>query len=374
MDSKRDSQATPAAHGHNGGSVEIAGTEFVFSQVMLDDKTPTGAQIASAAGFKPDQHATVLKFLPNGELEDLRPLEQVSLSAAGPNRFIVVKSDRSLRLTIDGQRYDWPCSVISGAQLRKLGSVDPNKSLFFERQGVADTVVENLQLINLEAAGVEAFYSVLHSWALKVQDILVEFTTPEVVVRDAMVKAGFDVDQEWHIFLKVVGQPKEPVTLATVIDLRRAGIEKLRLTPKDINNGEGATRGRRDFALQEVDESFLDNMHPSWETVREGGHRWMLVYGYPVPAGYNQSTVSLALMVPDTYPGAQIDMFYVFSPLSLVDGRKIPATESFMEIQGRQFQRWSRHRNGATQWKPASDNIITHLALVDDCLAREVGE
>ena len=79
-------------------------------------------------------------------------------------------------------------------------------------------------------------------------------------------------------------------------------------------------------------------------------------------------------MVPDTYPGAQIDMFYVFSPLSLVDGRKLPATESFMEIQRRQFQRWSRHRNGATQWKPASDNIITHLALVDDCLAREVGE
>jgi len=374
MEPQRSTEATNAPQGTQGTSIEIAGSDLVFKPVTLEDATPTGAQIAAAAGFKPTQHATVLQFLANGELEDVRPLEAAKLSTGRPNRFIVVESDRSLRLTVDGVRFDWPCSVISGAQVRKLGSVDPSKSIFLERQGVADALIEDDKLVNLEGAGVEAFYGRIQTWELKVQDIKVEFSTPKVVVRDALIKAGFDVEQEWQIFLKVVGQPKEAVTLTTVIDLRQEGIEKLRLTPKDINNGEGVSRGRRDFPLLEVDEAFLDKTYASWEAVNENGHRWVLIHTYPVPAGYNQSVVSLALEIPGNYPGAQIDMFFVYSALVLSDGRAIPATEAHADIQGRAYQRWSRHRTGATQWKPASDNIITHLALVDECLAREVGE
>lgn len=372
MDPQRDTETTNPARDSQGTSVEIADVDFVFKTVNLSEATPTGSQIAAAAGFKPNQHVTVLRYLPNGELEDLRPLEQIRLVAGEANRFIVVESDRSLRLTIDGVRFDWPCRVITGAQLRKLGAVEASKDLFIERKDVADTLVEDLQVIDLEAPGVEAFYTRARVWLLKVQDIQLAFDTPEVLVSAAMAKAGFDVTQEWHIFLKVVGQPKQAVTLTTVIDLRTKGIEKLRLTPKDINNGEAVAVGRRDFALQEVDEQFLDRTHATWETVIEGAKRWLLIHFYPVPEGFNQSTVTLALNIPSTYPGAQVDMFYVYEPLSLLNGREIPATTSRADIQGKKYQRWSRHRNGATQWKPATDNIITHLALVDESLLREV--
>lgn len=374
MEHLNNTQPSQASNGHPVSRIEVADTELVFRPVDLSDDTPTGSQIAAAAGFKPGQRAIVLHFLDSGELEDLRPQEIAKLKPDAINRFIVVESDRSYRLTIDGVALEWPCSIISGAQIRRLGSIAPSKAVLLERQEDADMEVADGQLVSLDAKGVEAFYAKERKWTLKVQDIDLEYTQPHAVVRDAIQRAGFDANQEWHIFLKVVGQPKKSVTLDYVIDLRTKGIEKLRLTPKDINNGEAPPEGRRAFALQPVDESFLNRVYCAWEAVRDGANQWLLIHNYPVPAGYNRARVTLALQVPANYPAAQIDMFFVNEPLALLNGVELAATQHHELILGKNFQRWSRHRAGATQWKPMTDNVITHLALVDDCLAREVGE
>ena len=127
-------------------SIEVAGADLVFQPVALSDTTPTGAQIASAAGFNPRQQATVLLLLPNGELEDIRPGEVVDLSQKA-GQFIVVESDRSYRLTIDGKRIDWPCSFISGSIVRKLGQIHVDKAIYFERHDEADKLIENTETI-----------------------------------------------------------------------------------------------------------------------------------------------------------------------------------------------------------------------------------
>ncbi len=93
----------PAQDGH---FIEVAGLDLVFKPVPLADHTPTGAQIVSAAGYSDAQVVTVLHLLPNGELEDVRPSEVVSVPQPG-GRFVVVVTDRSYRLTIDGKRIDW---------------------------------------------------------------------------------------------------------------------------------------------------------------------------------------------------------------------------------------------------------------------------
>lgn len=90
------------------------------------------------------------------------------------------------------------------------------------------------------------------------------------------------------------------------------------------------------------------------------------------PAGYNQQQVTLALEVPPTYPGAQIDMFYVFPSLALNSGQALECTQVQEAICGLSYQRWSRHRSDACQWRPDSDNVVTHLALVESALAKEV--
>ena len=102
--------------------IEVADKTLVYRQVTMSDSTPTGAQIAAAAGFKPDQLPVVLRLLLNGSLEDIRPDEIVDLSDE-TDRFIVVESDRTYRFTVDGARLEWPCRHITGYVVRELSGI-----------------------------------------------------------------------------------------------------------------------------------------------------------------------------------------------------------------------------------------------------------
>ncbi|HDR9083584.1 TPA: multiubiquitin domain-containing protein [Burkholderia vietnamiensis] len=351
--------------------IEIAGADLVFRTISIDDMTPTGAQIAQAAGFHHIGAVSVLLLLPTGELEDIRPTEVVDLSLRR-GHFIVTESDASYRCVIDGVRIDWPARKISGQIIRRLGRIPADKVVFIERRDQPDEIVKDHTVIDLSEPGVEHFYSRKEHWVLNVQGVRLELEEPTIVVREALILAGFNPDQGWHIFLKVVGQPKKAVDLATVIDLRTPGIEKLRLTPRDVNNGEASTLLRKSFALLDSDERYLDQNHPGWETVLEGGRRWLLIHNYPLPDGYTTQSVQLALEVPPLYPGAQIDMFYVAPVVQLLSGAQLPNTEARETIQSVQYQRWSRHRGVESQWRPDVDSVVTHLALVESCLLKEV--
>jgi hypothetical protein len=209
-------------------------------------------------------------------------------------------------------------------------------------------------------------------WVLNVQGVRLDLPDPTIVVSDAMLRAGFDTNQGWHIFLKVAGKPKKALELTSVVDLRTPGIEKIRLTPKDVSNGEVAQALRRDFPLLELDERFLDEHFARWETALDNQRRWLLISCYPVPQGFNEREVTLAFEVPPSYPGAQIDMFYVSPHLALSSGQALECTQVDESICGQSYQRWSRHRTEASKWRPDSDNVVTHLALVESALAKEV--
>jgi hypothetical protein len=205
-------------------------------------------------------------------------------------------------------------------------------------------------------------------WKLNVQGVLIESRQPEITVRHAIKEAGFNPDTPWIIVLKIFGEPKHEVDLSFVIDLRHPGIEKLRLTPRHINNGEMAATPRRDFALLPGDEAHLGRLGLAWDAINDGGRRWLMLRNYPLPAGYNVRVADIAIEIPVSYPGAQLDMFYCYPPLALTSGAVIPQTQSQETISGRVYQRWSRHRD----WNAACDTLVTHLALLDESLSREV--
>jgi hypothetical protein len=205
-------------------------------------------------------------------------------------------------------------------------------------------------------------------WKLNVQGVVIESRSPTIVAKDAIRKAGFDPQAPWIIVLKIAGEPRKEIDINTVIDLKHPGIEKLRLTPRQINNGEAVTPRRLDFALLPQDEAHLDRLGLFWETVIDAGRRWLILRAYPLPPGYNHAAANIAIEVPVSYPGAQLDMFYCGPHLALASGAVIPQTQVAENIQGVSFQRWSRHR----QWDSARDTLATHLALVDESLRREV--
>jgi hypothetical protein len=374
MDTPLDQFAAPTPGLHRHFTVLVAGPDLVFREVAIDGAAPTARQVAHAAGSKPPDDAVVLHQLPDGELAVLRPSEPIVLECDGEFRFVVVQGDHIDLLRIDGIRYEWPCRFVSGRVLRRLGAVPDGRGLFLRRVDGSERLVGDRDLVDLDLPGIETFVTRPVTWRLNVQGVVIDVATPRITAGAALEDAGFDVRKPWHIFLKVKGQPKVEIALDHVIDLEAPGVEKLRLLPRNIDNGEAPLPPRRDFALLEVDEAHLDRLRLRWETVVEGdGRRWLLIGAFQLPPGYTMETVLLALEIPSAYPGAQIYGFYAYPELVLSTGRLIPSTQLLGVALGKRLVGWSRHRPGQP-WDSANDNVVTQLCLVEAALTKEAGQ
>jgi len=351
--------------------VDVAGTDLIFRALSVTDRTPTARQLLAAMNLSPHNEYVVLQWLPGGDIEEVRPEELIDMSDATTPKLIVSKADRTYRFVLNDHSLEWPEAEISGAALRTLGAVGANFQIFLVRDDVADRLVEADDNVNLKAEGVETLYAKSKEWKLNVQGVVIESDVPTISVHDAIAKAGFSVETKWIMILKTATERKQ-VDLEYVVDLREPGVEKLRLTPREINNGEVAAAIRRDFALLPADHEWLNERGWDWVTTVECGRRWLILRDMPLPTGYNVSVVTIAMEVPTAYPMAEIDMFYCFPHLARIDGQMIPQTQVNEIIGGRTFQRWSRHRGPIAPWVPGKDSVVTHLLLVDESLNREV--
>lgn len=127
---------------------------------------------------------------------------------------------------------------------------------------------------------------------------------------------------------------------------------------------------RREFDLLPEDEEFLNEYGLPWEAVVDGSP-WILIHDFPTGKGYNHATVTAAIRLETGYPDTQLNMVYFFPALARLDGKPIGATQATQQIDGKAFQRWSRHRTGQNPWVAGRDNLGTHIILIEDWLERE---
>ncbi len=351
--------------------IEVADAGLNFRPIAISDPTPTGEQILALCDAAPRDEYVVLQWLASGDVEEVRADETVTIKGTDSARFIVAKADRLFRFVLNDRSISWPKHRIGAAIIRTLGKIDPAAQLYLRREEVEDELIPCDGHVELADLGVENIYSKRAEWRLNVQGVPITSDMPTIRVRDALIKAGFDPDQGWIIVLKAADSKKQ-VSLEDVVDLRAPGVEKLRLTPREINNGEVDEVLRRDFRLLATDESGLDARGLEWETAVDAGRRWLLLHNYPLPGGLTARNATIALEIPPSYPSAEIDMFYCLPHLSLENGGMIGQTEARVAIRGQNFQRWSRHRGSVAPWRPNVDNVLTHLTLVDAAILREV--
>ena len=127
---------------------------------------------------------------------------------------------------------------------------------------------------------------------------------------------------------------------------------------------------RRDFDLLAEDAAFLDECGFTWESIADGS-QWVLINDFPLPSGYTETHATAAVRLESGYPDAQLDMVYFHPAIVRRDRQPIGATNNFQAIDGRQFQRWSRHRTAQNPWIAGQDSLATHIMLVEDWLERE---
>lgn len=75
---------------------------------------------------------------------------------------------------------------------------------------------------------------------------------------------------------------------------------------------------------------------------------------------FNIQFTNLVLKVPKTYPDAGPDMFWVKPNVTFKDGRFPQAADSFENVLGEQWQRFSWHR----PWNPTFDNMHGHVEFI----------
>lgn len=125
---------------------------------------------------------------------------------------------------------------------------------------------------------------------------------------------------------------------------------------------------RREISFSQEDSEYLNINHPGWEGLAE--RRVVLLHDFTVPEGYNVSKTTAAIFIPSNYPAQALDMVYFSPALARADGIVIPQTQVSEVIDGKTFQRWSRHYT-KTKWRPDEDSLATHVMAIRDWLARE---
>ena len=127
---------------------------------------------------------------------------------------------------------------------------------------------------------------------------------------------------------------------------------------------------RHQFDLLPQDEEFLKEYGHPWETIVDGS-QWVLIHEFPTHEGYNHPCVTAAIRMETGYPNTELQMVYFFPALARKDGKMIGATQATQTIDGKKYQRWSRHRTPQNPWRVGLDFLDTHVILIEDWLARE---
>jgi hypothetical protein len=192
------------------------------------------------------------------------------------------------------------------------------------------------------------------SYRLKVNDHPFVWHEPTITGRQVLELAKLLPPEDWRLRLKIAGGKPEPIALDTIVDLRRHGVEKFRAIRQ--GQGEGEAQPRRDVPALDHDRVFLDGYGLEWEIINDGSI-WILIYNFPLPKGYTISAVTLAIRLEGGYPLSALDMFYVYPNIVRCDGKPIKQVEVQQQIDGKSFQRWSRHRTPENPWVSGQDSL-----------------
>ncbi len=141
--------------------IRIGDADLNFRPARIEDPMPTGRQIMNAAEVRKLDEHMVFQVLQNGELEELRQDETVDLRTAKVERFIIFGGAASYRIDIDGRVVEWGAPAITGQVLKRLAGVDTTRyGVWLEnRDGGQDRPIENNEIVRLDEAGLERFFT-----------------------------------------------------------------------------------------------------------------------------------------------------------------------------------------------------------------------
>lgn len=209
-------------------------------------------------------------------------------------------------------------------------------------------------------------------YRIRVDKVKYETTNSQPTGREILELAGKIPVEQWMLNEKTRGGGFEPIGLDEKVDLTAPGVERFTTLPKDQTEGRPSLR--REFALPEEDVEALNAAGLQWEAIKQQNGTWLIIHSFTLPACFVGDETSVAISIPSGYPTAPLDMAYFHPAIVRVDGSPIPNTEASVQVDGKNWQRWSRHYTTENPWKPGEYNTATHLHLVRHWIDKEAGK
>ena len=122
-----------------------------------------------------------------------------------------------------------------------------------------------------------------------------------------------------------------------------------------------------DSALTDDDIKYLNiTFNGHWQEITEQV-RGIIIKDYLLPLGYNISKAEMMIIIPNGYPMAALDMFYLHPKICKQNSNVISALTDEVHF-GKSWQRWSRHY----LWIPGVHNLSTHMRVIQNSLKQEL--
>jgi len=380
--------------GHTGGGnlsqpdkhqkrypIKVDGQTFEFDKPEI-----SVAELLEKVGKTPITCFSLFRKFMGCDFEIVHPDEKLDISDPKLDHF-TVKDPVVFHYTVDKEPETTDCKHLTPIEILEQKNIDPKERYLVLEDGKKEEVFAfkpeshiemrcpGLHFITkpwLDTVVLEEYGKTCqptppaHTYIVRIDKTDKPWHHPKISVAQLLGLVGKEPNK--FNLLKFYSNNPKPVMVAAneEIDLLEKCLVRFVTQPKTQTDGFS---GRRQYRLPAEDEQFLDGLGIPWETILSGSI-WLLIYNYPLPVGYNIPATTVALLIPPAYPAAEIDMAYFNPALAKASGRGIAAI-SWQAIDGKTFQRWSRHRH-AGDWQPGVDSIITHLSLVDNWLKEDI--
>jgi hypothetical protein len=107
------------------------------------------------------------------------------------------------------------------------------------------------------------------------------------------------------------------------------------------------------------------------EVVEEAAQRFIILRGLALPPGAYQVANTDVLFITDAqYPLSAMDMFWTDLDVLLPDGSVPASADSIETYHGRQWRRFSWHRNGV--WSIHGNPLLDHFEFMLDRFSKDV--
>jgi hypothetical protein len=166
----RGEQHPPDAHGRGAAAVQehpeaqsheidVANERFEMRSLRIEPVQATGQGLIQALGYKPADAYVILRYRPDGSLEEIGLEEPFDLAEARENSFFVNKASEMANLVIGGVRLTWTQTLVTGRTVKHLArQPDSDLEVMLEREDEAPRLIGDEEEVNLGRPGLERFH------------------------------------------------------------------------------------------------------------------------------------------------------------------------------------------------------------------------